>query len=164
MGITVRFIKLVLISLIVLFILATALTALLPSVVLVSRAINIQAPADSILVRIKDINQWKGWMEGMNDPSVKIMSATTASFGGTEISITAVSDTAVTSNWITGKTGPQVSTIRLITQPGQQVTIVQWQFVQHLKWYPWEKIGSIMNDKIMGPMMEKNLANLKKSL
>ncbi len=159
-----RFIKLILISLAVLFILATALTALLPSVVLVSRAINIQAPADSILARVKDIHAWKGWMEGMNDPSVKITSATTASFGGTEINITAVSDTAITANWVTGKAGPQVSTIRLITQTGQDITIVQWQFVQHVKWYPWEKIGSIMNDKIMGPMMEKNLANLKKSL
>jgi hypothetical protein len=38
---------------------------------------------------------------------------------------------------------------------------VQWQFEQKVKWYPWERLGSMMNDKILGTMMEKNLNNLK---
>jgi len=39
---------------------------------------------------------------------------------------------------------------------------VQWQFEQKLKWYPWEKFASLMSDKIMGPMMEANLDELRK--
>jgi thiamine kinase-like enzyme len=52
--------------------------------------------------------------------------------------------------------------MNLIFSPARHVTVVQWQFQQRLSWYPWEKLGSIMNDKIIGPMMEKNLGNLKK--
>ncbi len=159
-----RLIKLVLISLIVLFALSTALSALLPSIVLVSRAVDIQAPPDSILARVKDIRQWPGWMDGMEGAGIQIHSATSATLGGTEVHITAVSDSAVVSDWNSKKANTQVATIRLITQPGQPVTVVQWQFVEKLKWYPWAKLGSMMNDKIMGPMMEKNLDNLKKGL
>jgi hypothetical protein len=52
--------------------------------------------------------------------------------------------------------------MRLIGDSLQKVTVVQWQFEQKIKWYPWEKFGSMMNDKILGTMMEKNLGNLRK--
>jgi hypothetical protein len=159
-----RFIKLALISLVVLFALATALSALLPSMVLVSRAVTINAPSDSVLVRVRDINNWKTWIEGMDGPGVQVHSGTSATLGETVVTITSVSDSAVVSNWDSKKASPQTSTIRLISQPGTPVTVVQWQFVEQVKWYPWAKLGSIMNDKIIGPMMEKNLANLKKGL
>ncbi|MEB3088255.1 hypothetical protein VJJ19_07440, partial [Parvimonas sp. D4] len=63
---------------------------------------------------------------------------------------------------ITAKGKPQISTMRVIYQPQQGVTIVQWQFEQSIGWLPWEKLGSIMNDKILGPMMEKNLDQLRR--
>lgn len=159
-----RLIKLVLVSLVILFALSTALSFLLPSMVLVSRAVTIEAPPDSVLAKVKDIRQWAGWMDGMESPGVQIHSATSATLGGTEVTIGPVSDTAVVSNWTSKKSNPQVATIRLISRPGQPQTVVQWQFVEQVKWYPWAKLGSMMNDKIMGPMMEKNLDNLKKSL
>lgn len=159
-----RFIKLVLVSLVILFALSTGLSALLPSMVLVSRAVTIEAPPDSVLTKVKDIRQWPGWMDGMQSPGVQIHSATSATLGGTEVNISAVSDSAVVSNWISKKNSAQVATIRLIARPGQPQTVVQWQFVEQVKWYPWAKLGSMMNDKIIGPMMEKNLDNLKKSL
>ena len=157
-----RFLKLVFISIATLFILATALSALFPSIVIVSRAVDVTAPADSIMVHIKDMRQWKNWIDGMNDSSVRVHSATAATLGGTEVTITQLTDTTVQSTWRARKGAPQISTIRLISNPAQKQTVVQWQFEQRLKWYPWEKLGSIMNDKILGPMMEKNLANLKK--
>ena len=40
--------------------------------------------------------------------------------------------------------------------------IVQWQFVEQLKWYPWQRLGSMMNEAVMGSQLETNLANLKK--
>ena len=65
-------------------------------------------------------------------------------------------------SWSSASSSTQISTIRLIKAPQRNLTIVQWQFVQKLKWYPWEKFGSFMNDKILGPMMEQNLQNLKR--
>ncbi|GAC1440826.1 MAG: hypothetical protein NVSMB63_07770 [Sediminibacterium sp.] len=157
-----RLLKLVLISIAGLFLLATVITSLFPSQVIVSRAINMEAPADSILPYVKDIHQWKKWMEGMNEGMVIILSDTAAELGGTRVIITQISDTAVHSSWLNGSGNRQMGTINLIGTRVQKITVVQWQFQQQVRWYPWEKLGSIMNDKIMGTMMEKNLGNLKK--
>ena len=156
-----KLIRLAIISVVILFVLASVMGMLLPSNVLVSRAVNLNAPKDSILPYIKDIRQWNAWIEGMQHESVKIYSATEADLGETKVQITGISDTAIVSSW-TGRGGNlQKSTLRLISAQQQKLTIVQWQFEQKLKWYPWERLGSIMNDKILGTMMEKNLNNLK---
>lgn len=156
-----KLLKLAAISLVCLFALATAIGALLPSKVLVSRAVNINAPAEKIQTQLKDIRQWKNWVEGMNDGSVHINSASEAIIGKSKVQITQVSDTMVISEWISPRNKKQVSTIQLIHQPQQHLTIVQWQFEQSVGWLPWEKLGTMMNDKILGPMMEKNLEKLR---
>ncbi len=156
-----KLLKLAAISLVCLFALATGIGALLPSKVLVSRAVNIKAPAEKILAAINDMQQWKNWVEGMSDASVHINSASEAVIGKSKVYITHVSDTLVISEWISSGNKKQVSAIQLIYQPQQNLTIVQWQFEQNVGWLPWEKLGTFMNDKILGPMMEKNLEKLR---
>ncbi len=156
-----KLIRLGLISILVLFALASLIGILIPSTVLVSRAVDITAPKDSIIGFVKDIQQWKTWMDGMESSSVHIHSATAADLAGTKVEISQITDSTVISKWISKKGNLQTATMRIIGVSAQQTTIVQWQFEQKLKWYPWEKLGSIMNDKIIGPMMEKNLNNLK---
>jgi hypothetical protein len=156
-----KLIRLALFSVLSLFAIASLIGMLLPAHVLVSRAVNITAPKDSILPYVKDIEEWKGWMDGMQQSSVNIQSSTHADFAGTNITITDISDSSVVSSWISKKGSPQTSTVNIIGDSLQHVTIVQWQFEQKLKWYPWERLGSMMNDKILGTMMEKNLNNLK---
>lgn len=156
-----RFLRLVLISLLLLFVLASLIGLLLPSVVLVSRAVDIMAPRDSIARYAGDINGWKYWITGMDDTSVHVYSPRKAKLGNTEVSILSVTDSSVVSEWVPSKGIPQTATMRLISAPGRNTTIVQWQFVQKLKWYPWERLGSMMNDKILGKMMEENLNKLK---
>jgi hypothetical protein len=161
MGIIMRFIRFIGVSVVILFALVTALGLLFPSQVLVSRAVDITAPKDSILLLIKDINGWKKWVEGMNDPSVVISTPTKALLGKTDVTITKVSDSSVTSVWV-GRNGNQQScNINLFGDSTRIQTVVQWEFQQQLKWYPWERFASMMNDKILGTMMEKNLNNLK---
>ena len=70
-----RYIKLVLFSVIILFLLMTAISLLFPSTVIVSRAVNISRPKDSVFTYIKDMNGWKQWIDGMDKPVVKILSA-----------------------------------------------------------------------------------------
>ena len=156
-----KLIRLAVISVVILFVLATLMGALLPSIVLVSRAVNINGSKDSVMPYLKDIRQWTAWIEGMESSSVKIYSSSHADLAGTSVNIIAISDTTVVSSWTGRKGNAQTSTIRLIGNSLQKVTVVQWQFEQKLKWYPWEKLGSIMNDKILGTMMEKNLNSLK---
>jgi hypothetical protein len=133
---------------------------LMPSTVLVSRAIDINAPLDSIRYRVADLNQWLHWVKGMESPSVKIISSKEAKLGASQVVIQSVTDSTVLMDWVTN-TNMQKSMIRLISHPNSRVSTIQWQFVQELRWYPWEKLGSFMNDKILGPMMEQNLLNLK---
>ena len=156
-----KLIKLGVFSILSLFAIASFIGILLPSTVLVSRAVNITAKKDSIINYVKDIEQWKGWMDGMQQASVQIQSPTHADLGGTIVAITGISDSAILSSWTTKNGNLQTSIIRMIGDSTQKITIVQWQFEQKLKWYPWERLGSMMNDKILGTMMEKNLNNLK---
>src|SRR6478736_162785 len=133
-----KLIRLALFSVLSLFAIASLIGMLLPAHVLVSRAVNITAPKDSILPYIKDIEQWKGWMDGMQQASVNIESSAHADFNGTNIAITDISDSSVVSTWVTKKGSPQTSTVNMIGDSLQKATIVQWQFEQKLKWYPWE--------------------------
>lgn len=156
-----KLLKLGIISLVLLFVLATAIGALLPSHVLVSRAVNIHAPDSLILQEIAAIPQWKHWMKGMDDSLVKIQSDHQAQIGKSQVMITQITDSTVTSEWSNRKGASQTSIIRVLFQPQQEISIVQWQFEQKVGWLPWEKLGSIMNDKILGPMMEQNLEQLR---
>lgn len=156
-----RFIKLGVISFIGLFIVITAISILFPSTVIVSRTVNINAPRNSVLLEIKDIHNWKQWIDGIDQSSVKIFSDTEADISGTKVVINKISDSLVCSIWHNKQGKWMVSSIRLFPDSSHAATIVNWQFEQRLGWYPWEKFASMMNEKIMGPMMETNLAHLK---
>ena len=156
-----NFIKLAFLSIAILFIIISSIGILLPSTVLVSRAINVKATKDAVLAYVNSIKQWSNWMDGMQQESVKISSSTYADLAGTKVVINFISDSLIIATWTTKKGNAQISSMRIIGDSLQKITVVQWQFEQKLKWYPWERLGSMMNDKIMGSMMEKNLNNLK---
>lgn len=156
-----KLLRLALFSVGSLFVIASLIGFLLPAHVLVSRAVNIQTDKDSIIPYVKDIGKWSIWMDGMAQASVQVESATKADLAGTRVTITGVTDTTVQSEWLSKNKSFQTSTLRFIRDTVNRQTIVQWQFEQELKWYPWERLGSMMNDKILGTMMEKNLNNLK---
>lgn len=156
-----RVIKLSIISGVVLFLLATSISLLFPSVVVVSRAIDIKSYKKTVYPLVSDIRNWQQWIEGMNGSTVKVYSAGSAKLGNTNVEIISLTDTTIVSIWKSEQSAQQESTIRLITDSLQKTMVVQWQFVQKLNWYPWEKFGSMMNDKIIGTMIEKNLLSLK---
>lgn len=158
-----KFIKLFVISIFFLFLMATCLGLLFPSTVVVSRVVDIAAPKDAIYALTKDINGWKKWMDGLNDTTVIMTSPLKATLGNTLVTITQTKNenSAVTSIWETKNNGTQEGIIEIFQQKDQMTAAVHWQFVQHIGWFPWERFASMMNDKIMGTMMEKNLNNLK---
>ncbi len=159
-----RVIKLALISVFVLMVIATAIGLLFPATVLVSRAVNIKSPKAPVYKIITDLRNWNSWVEGMKDSSVKVESATVAQMGKSRLFVTGKTDSTLQMTWQLANGVVQQSTIRLITDASEQITVVQWQFVQQLKWYPWERFGSMMNDKIIGTLMEKNLLNLQQKI
>jgi len=158
-----KFIKLIFISFFFLFLVATCLGLLFPSTVVVSRVVDIAAPKDSIYTLTKDVIGWKKWMDGLNDTTVIMTTPLKANLGNTTVTITQTNNEnrVINSVWETKNNGTQECTIEIFQQKGQVSAAVHWQFVQHISWYPWERFASMMNDKIMGTMMEKNLNNLK---
>ena len=146
-----RAIKLGLISAVVFFALFTFGGLLLPSHNVVSRAVNIKAKPGSILPLVQNTSEWHLWIEGIDSSAMQQKQT---------IQIISVSDTLIVANWKTAEAN-YTTKFRFIYIPGQAVTIVQWQFEQEVKWYPWERLSSLMNDKILGTLMEKNLAKLQ---
>ncbi len=156
-----KLLKLGLISFLVLGIIVTSIGLLFPSTVLVSRAVDVNVNITKIKPLVADMRQWPMWIGGMKDSSVKILSATSALLGNTSVTITAVTDSTMEASWKGADGVEQISTMRMIGKPSANTAIVQWQFVQQIGWYPWERFGSMMNDKIMGTQMERHLQQLK---
>ena len=162
-----RFIKLAIISFAVLFFIVTAIGLLFPSTVRVSRAADIAAPQDSIAHLLTDVKYWKLWLEGAKENPIQFLTpktagqGTVAQIGTNEVSLLSITPSQIVTQW-KGKDGVvQQSGFELYADSLKQIVTVQWYFEQHLNWYTWERFGSMMNDKILGPTMEKSLENLK---
>ncbi len=163
-----RFFKLGLISFLLLFLLITAISLLLPSTVHISRAIDISAPVDSVYANINDLAKWKRWFANY-DSSVVTLSPHTTGAGATltmnktTVTIVESNDTTIRTIWKGGNKFLE-GDFNLIKQKGSSQITVQWHFIQRVKWYPWEKFALIVSNKSIGLVMEQSLDNLKKIL
>jgi hypothetical protein len=144
----VRHIKLVFISFIVLFIIVTAFSLLIPSQVRISKATRINTTREKVMAQLSDPVKWKNWYPG-TDSSVMIT-------GSTDSSVT-----------VTGTgSGSKKIIMEWNILPGdhaREVT-VQWYMNFKLRWYPWEKFASLLFEKQYGTGMEQGLNKLKKLL
>ncbi|MFY8003469.1 MAG: hypothetical protein ACOVNR_01445 [Chitinophagaceae bacterium] len=158
-----RLIKLGIISVIVLFVVASFISILLPSKVIVSRAVDVNVPADTVWQQVNSLTAWKNWLEGMNDKSVKLYTADSGILGNTMVKLTVNPEKKqISSTWQSNNDGTiQNSSLQVIGIAKQPKCIVQWQFIQTTSWLPWQRFSSLMNDKIMGVMLETNLNRLK---
>ncbi|HEX8277746.1 MAG TPA: hypothetical protein VF540_03595 [Segetibacter sp.] len=160
-----RFLKLGLISFVFLFLLITAISLLLPSTINISRAIDITAPFDSVYSNINNVTKWKNWYANFDSAAVSFSNKTSGE--GSSITMNKTTVAILNSNadkiktvWHSG-TRTLEGEFNFIKQNNASQVSVQWLFVQHVKWYPWEKLALIVTDKTIGPVMEKSLDNLK---
>jgi uncharacterized membrane protein len=167
-GNNMRFIKLALISVVFLFLLITAISLLLPSTVHVSRAIDMDAPFDTIYSRINDLNKWKSWFAGLDSANISLSKETTGkgatlTMNNMKVQIVESKPEQVRTLWQSGAKSLE-GDFNVFKQQGSSVITLQWHFTQHVQWYPWEKFASIVSDKVLGPTMERSLDNLKKAV
>lgn len=157
-----RFLKLFLISVVVISVVLIAMSLLLPSHVRISRAINIEAPVDGIRPYVTNMEHWPKWNAILADSSISTTAVTSDHIKTNRFDIYAsasVRRDSVSTRWVQPD-GREFSG-NFSFMPTDKVTVVQWYFDFHLRWYPWEKFGSIIYDDRMGPGMEKSLAQLK---
>ena len=131
------------ISVIVFAVILFLLSLLIPSHIRVSRAIDIHA--NRVDTVIADLQTWPEWNTLFND-SVTVRKLSSDSNN-------------IRTLWLSRNNAIR-STFHIERASG--VSVVQWYFQFDLKWYPWEKLGSIIFDKQLGPPMEQSLNNLKK--
>lgn len=157
-----RLIKLGVISVVVMFVVIYLLSLLIPSHSIVSRAITIDVPMDSVKIKLNDLRQWESWNALLRDSSLGKINFQEKSVqsGRMNIELVSADSGLIKTRWKRGGQDAVVSTHSL-TQAGN-ATIVQWYFDFKLKWYPWEKFGSIVFDNEIGPPMEASLEQLKK--
>ena len=154
-----RLIKLLIISLLVLGLLVTAISALFPSTVIVSRAVEVSATASQIEKYVSNLNEWEGWMSDWKN-NKSVLKDSTMYIGTQTITLTQKNDTSVTFNWVATGQRPYVGKFEWIPlQTG--IYVIHWSFEQHVKWYPWEKFQTLLNEKVLGYKMEMELANLR---
>jgi hypothetical protein len=169
-----RFVKPVIIGVIGLSVVVTLISLLLPSEVHGRRGIVINAAKEKILPQINDFFNWKQWQPNFQADSAGIIYGK-LSFG---------EDGRCEINRKNGKTDQyrfklnnDSSIIAIQHRDGERDveniftlskdqsssgTYVDWKFITHLKWYPWEKFSGFFTESFTAPGMEQGLENLKK--
>ncbi len=155
-----RFVKLGIISIVILFIVITLLSLLLPSQVRISRAIDINGKKERISAYLSDLNTWAEWNTFISDSSMVFTdSSSVLQMHALRIKLISSSLDSVRTEWLPAKAKKFQGNFDLIQT--ENITTVQWYFDFHLEWYPWQKFQSIIFDKQMGPSMEASLLRFR---
>ena len=157
-----RLLKLFGVSILIFGILILGLSVLFPSHVRISRAINIGAPMQKVQQELGDIRKWQYWNDMTTQKDLTNKKFFDSSFASDQmrVKLISVSPDRVLTRWNRNENEAINSGFQLVR--AEDSTVVQWYFDFRLKWYPWEKFGSIIFDKQLGPPMESSLTRLKK--
>lgn len=115
---------------------------------------------------LADPVKWKQWMPGADSAILVMMQGKAGgimSADGKQLIITQITDSSVLAentghHFRRGETG-----WKLLGGDDDSTTVtVQWYMDFYLRWYPWEKFGSLIFERSYGARMETGLSNLKK--
>lgn len=141
-------------------------TSLLPSKISIVKSVDISGQGECAMNQVNDFNRWPEWL-----PLLKEGLATLRSVSGDDAVLNQRPGNTVELHYAI-KTAD--STLVTMTQPGANPVEMIFLFNQtksgsklhfivntKLRWYPWEKIGGIFVDKMMGGQYEEALKNIK---
>jgi hypothetical protein len=156
-----RFFKLAVISVIIIFLLFTFIGLLLPSSVTVTRKEFINVLPDSVRVYTNNIYNWKYWLNGV-DTNYKLTTQKIAKIklGAYTISVLKNNSENIITLWQGKNTRDRICHVRLYSSD-PNTTTVYMSFQQHLSWLPWDRLGGMLHDEIIGPSMQASLDKLK---
>ena len=155
-------------SFLTLFIVIWGISLLVPSHVRISKAINVKSPEDRVWKYVDDMKTWKSWNPFFeNTPTESMIFNDSGDHAGMQVKETTI-------KWLSKNAGERKIAIeregrnpiyhgwKCMQIPGSDSTTIQWYLDFDLKWYPWEKFGSLLFERSYGPKMERGLINLKK--
>jgi hypothetical protein len=133
----------------------TAISLLIPSHIRISKAINIHSDEEAIFALIRDTTQWKQWHPAF------IQNDSTPEFPAIHIIQKSESDSEIVMHLQQSGKPEVVNGWKIYQYPNVDSLTLQWYMDFHLKWYPWQKFGSMLYEKTYGSMMEKGLGNIR---
>jgi len=165
-----RILKLLFISVVLLFLAVTIISLFIPSSVRISRAVNTYKSAQDVWTYIDDMRDWQKWNPFFSGDQTRRIQYLDSSAGvpqGMKLDETII-------RWQEKKADERITTmekqgfpkiingVKCIHHPQSDSTTIQWYMDFKLRWYPWEKFASMMFEKSYGVRMEQGLADLKK--
>ena len=164
-----RFIKLAIISFILIFLLITTISLFIPSHIRISKATDINNTKDAVMSYISNPDKWKYWFPGADSLQLlfiegKLKGIVLDSNSKEGLMITMVNDSSVTATNIGPAVKRQLESGWTIYKSSDISSVtIQWYMDFKFRWYPWEKFSSLFYENIYGVEMEKGLQNLKQS-
>ena len=163
-----RFVKLFLVAIVVLFVVMTALSLLFPSNVRISRTVEMAVAREKAYATLSDLHTWERWNGFIRGTPLtgKSFSPPAAGKGAQlrsdQLVITeGPSDSNYLSfDWNLVKGRRFQGGFNLLQIHPESLTVQYW-FDFHLRWYPWERLGIFVYDRQWGPMMKESLDSLK---
>jgi len=167
-----HYVRLLVISFIVLLVLVMGISMLIPQHMRISRTMSIAAPPDSVMAELRDVSKWRNWYPGLDSAKPYMVNGELKGYILNEddpsnpvyISFTEEKKEEILATFYPRKVNPVVNGWSMEKGSAPNTTTVQWYMNFHLRWYPWEKFASLTLEKIYGPPMEEGLANLKREV
>ena len=155
-----------------LFIFITILSLFIPSKLMVSRAVVINAGTDKVFSEVSNLQNWKHWQPVFMNNSAQINFKTDAngisnyceweSKGKKNIiEITSKNNNSIAAILKRPEEYDVQNTISILPLADSNQVQAEWNVLIKLKWYPWEKFYGIFIEKITGQGYEDALNSLK---
>ena len=153
------------ISVVFMFILFTLISLFIPSRIIIPKSIDIYASRPTVLNEINNPEKWKNWYPGADTLPVIYVLAQPKGLVLEEpnkqiILVDQVTDSSVSAT-LSGKGNKKIKTYWNADSTSPGSTKLYWYMEFRSRWYPWEKIASLMYEKVHGTRMEKGLLKLK---
>lgn len=165
-----RLVRFAVLALLVLMVVMTALSLLLPSHIRVSRVVNVAVDSrKEVEVAVSDLQAWKKWNDFVFNTGLTNVRFSSPSRGAgaflksdqLEIEEKYADTAGVLLNWDMTRGKQFVGGFEFLSINPDSLT-VRWWFDFHFRWYPWERLGIFVYDRKLGPVMEESLEGLRR--
>ena len=155
-----------------LFIFITILSLFIPSKLMVTRAVVINASADKVFTELNNLQNWKHWQPVFINDSSRIFFKTDAKGISNYcewdsknkkniVEITSKDNNSIAAVLKRSGENNVLNTISVLPLADSNQVQAEWNVLIKLKWYPWEKFYGIFIEKISGQGYEDALNSLK---
>jgi len=155
-----------------LFIFITILSLFIPSKLLVTRAVVINARVDKVFAEVSNLQNWKHWQPVFINDSANISFRTEANGVSNdctwnsngkknEMQVISRNDNVLRATLSREGENEVLNTIRILPLADSNQSQAEWSVLIKLKWYPWEKFYGIFIEKVSGQGYEDALNSLK---